>query len=266
MKEINKHEARQQAIITLATGADASPARIPYTHAEHAVWQTICDALAPLWQKHVAREVLSASKRLALPTDRIPQLTEVTGRLKPLTDFEFRAIGGLAPREEFFDNLAQSRFLSTQYIRSGKSPFYTEQPDIVHEVIGHATLLADPDLAQLHRLAGQALVSVESEQTKQFIANVWWFSGEFGLVREDGEVRAVGAGLLSSVHELQNFQKVEHLPMDPRVMGATMYDIDHLQPKLFVADSMEVFVRVIGEFFRTVDDEMVGDILASRAV
>ena len=262
MKEISKHLARQQAIIALATGADATPARIPYTPAEHAVWRTICNALAPLWQKHVSREILAASKRLVLPIDRIPQLTEVTGRLKSLTGFEFRAIGGLAPREEFFASLARRRFLSTQYIRSGETPFYTEQPDIVHEVIGHATLLADPNFAELHRLVGQALVSVKTEQAKQFFANVWWFSGEFGLVREGGEVRAVGAGLLSSVHELQNFQTVEHLPIDPRVMGATSYDIDHLQPKLFVAESMETFVRVMSEFFRAVDDDMVSEIMS----
>ena len=266
MKEISKHLVRQQEIISLATGAHATPAYISYTRAEHAVWRTIRTALVPLWQKHVAREVLVASEQLDLPQDSIPQLTEVTEALAPLTGFEFRAIGGLAPREEFFGSLARRQFLSTQYIRSSESPFYTEQPDIVHEVIGHATLLADPDLAQLHRLAGQALVSVKSEQAKQFIANVWWFSGEFGLVREGSKVRAVGAGLLSSVHELQNFETVDRLPMDPRVMGATMYDIDHLQPKLFIADSMEVFVRVIGDFFRRVDDELVGDILASRAV
>ncbi len=256
-----KSSTRQLEIINLATAAHATPAHIVYTPEEHRVWETVCDALMPIWEARVAYEVLIASARLNLPTGSIPQLTDVSRALECVSGFEFRAVGGLAPREEFFGNLAHKRFLSTQYIRDAQTPFYTEQPDIIHEVIGHATLLADPQLAELHRLAGKALISVETESAKQFIANVWWFSGEFGLVRQSDGIRAVGAGLLSSVHELQNMLQAKLVPMDPTVMGHTSYDIDQLQTTLFVAESMAQFVQLIGDFFRKVDDQMIAEIM-----
>ena len=127
-------------------------------------------------------EVLDARDRLALPTDRIPQLGEVDTTLGALTGFGYRAVPGLVPSVEFFGGLGRSLFSSTQYVRWEGSPLYTPEPDVIHEVIGHANCLASPELAELHRLAGHAIERVSSSNARQVLADVFWFSAEFGVV------------------------------------------------------------------------------------
>ncbi len=259
-----KVSLRQAEIIAMAAGPDSEPAHIEYTLEENQTWQTITGALSPMWQEHAAERVLEASATLSLPTDHIPQLTDVTEVLKQHTGFIFRAVGGLAPRQAFFSGLAEQQFLSTQFIRGASSPFYTEQPDVVHELLGHATLLADRDFAELHRQAGAALTRVETEAAKQFIANVWWFSGEFGVTRNGGRVKAVGAGILSSLNELEHASVAELAPLDPVAMGVQAYRIDHLQPKLFAAESCEHLINEVGSFFDAVSDGAVLNIMKEK--
>ncbi len=252
---------RRQEIIGLAAGIDAEPATIDYTEQEHAVWRIVSQTLDPLWEQHAAKQVLAASDQLALPQDRVPQLTEVSDRLQSLSGFVFRAAGGLVDKEDFFGALADETFLSTQYVRDSGSPLYTEEPDVIHEVIGHATMLADPDLAELHRLAGRALKKVTTERAKQFVADVWWFSGEFGVVIENNELRALGAGLLSSAGELSHFAHgAEIRPLDIVDMGQTGYRIDTFQKILFAGTSVAHVLDVVGGFFAEVDDnQFAGD-------
>ncbi len=251
---------RQSEIIAMAAGPETEPTHIAYHVDEDNVWRTICGALEPIWERRVAPEVLDASTKLNLSKTHVPQLDEVTRALKPLSGFEFRAVGGLAPIETFFGSLAKGRFLSTQYIRDASTPFYTEQPDIVHEVIGHATLLASVEFAKLHHLAGAAVTRVETEVARQFIANVWWFSGEFGVVANKDNIKAVGAGLLSSVNELENLDQVKVVPLDISLMGLKQYRVDSLQPQLFAAQSTSQLLDEVGGFFDNVSDGQIIDL------
>jgi len=270
---MNIHEAnttddqltRRNLIASQATGSAAEPATIHYTEQEHRLWQIISNRLLSLWATHASGEVLMASARLSLPTDRVPQLTEVTKNLSRSSGFEFRAVPGLVDKQDFFGALAKRRFLSTQFLRDPKTPFYTEEPDIVHEVLGHATLLADPRMAELHQLAGAALIRVRTERARQFIADVWWFSGEFGVIIQNGEPKALGAGLLSSVGEITQFaDSAEIRPLDITQMGLTNYRIDEFQKILFRGDSIEHLLDLVGGFFSKVDDEMVKQLIGGK--
>jgi phenylalanine-4-hydroxylase len=253
---------RKEHIISLATGPVAPPKVIDYLPHEHKVWETVSTTLRPLWDKSVAVEVLEAREALRLPVARVPQLTEVSKQLAPLSGFSYHAVGGLVPIDDFFGALGRKSFLSTQYLRHPKSPLYTPEPDIIHEVIGHATCLADPKLARLHQLAGEALVRVSTKQAKQFIANIWWFSGEFGVIREGTKIKAFGAGLLSSVGELESFtRQTTVLPVDILKMGTTPYRIDAFQKTLFATESTDHLLLVVGGFFSSVTDLMVEDML-----
>jgi phenylalanine-4-hydroxylase len=251
---------RKQEIISMATGPEAEPAAVAYTAEEHATWHIICGALQPLWDAQVSARVLAAGDSLGLPSQHIPQLSEVTQQLSGSSGFKFRAIGGLGERDQFFGALAEGQFLSTQFIRNPANPFYTEEPDVVHELLGHGTLLADPDLAQLHRVAGRAMTGVELEETKQFVANVWWFSGEFGVALEGEKLKALGAGLLSSVSELQHMSKAVISPLDVSVMGLTAYRIDRVQPRLFAGESVNQIVDQVGGFFEQASDDLVASL------
>ena len=110
--------------------------------------------------------------------------------------------------------MAERRFLSTQYVRHPSVPFYTPEPDIVHEIIGHANMLASPVLADLYERAGRASRRALRADSLEFFSRVFWFSLEFGVLREGGELRAYGAGLLSSYGEIQAFRHAEIRRLD----------------------------------------------------
>jgi phenylalanine-4-hydroxylase len=228
---------------------------VHYTTEEDRVWATVSAELAGLHQRFACHEVRRGVERLALPTERVPQLREVDARLAALSDFRIRPVPGLVPTRQFYGALAERTFLSTQYIRHHSVPFYTPEPDIVHEIIGHATMLASPRLADLYEAAGRASLRATSEEALDFFSRVFWFTLEFGVVHEDGEVRAYGAGLLSSYGEIQVFHDAEIRPWDLRAMGTTAYDITQYQPLLFAAASTEHVFDELGAFFDGYDDD-----------
>ena len=233
----------------------AMPAYLP---SEDATWAAVLDALLPEWDRHAAPVALRGLDRLRLDRARVPQLREITERLVAWSGFRFEAVPGLVPKDEFFGGLAEGRFLSTQYVRDPATPLYTPEPDVIHEVIGHAHLVSDGGLASLHRAAGQAMGRLDDPGARQFVAGVFWFSVEFGVVREAGAWKAYGAGLLSSYGELGSFaDRARITPLDIAAMGTVPYDITRYQPRLFGADSMEEVLAVVGGFFTTCTDESI---------
>ncbi len=228
---------------------------IDYTDEEHAIWRTVCAELHAKHERYACGEFLEAKARLALPEDRVPGLDRVSAGLEPLTRFSYAPAAGLVPLKEFLGSLADGVFHSTQYLRHPAQPLYTPEPDIVHEVIGHGNLLASPRFAAVNRLAGEAARRVETEAALKFIADVFWFSIEFGVIREDGELKAYGAGILSSYGEIEEFRQMEIRPLSIAEMGTIEYDITHYQPVLYCAESMDQLEDVVGGFFATADDD-----------
>jgi phenylalanine-4-hydroxylase len=229
--------------------------QIEYTEDEHEVWRIVCRELAPKHEKYACREFRDAAARLALPVDRIPQLDEVTAGLQPLTGWTYHAAAGLVPLRDFLGALGDRIFHSTQYIRHGAMPLYTPEPDLIHEVVGHGNLLASPRFAEIKRQAGLAAQRTETDEALQFLADVFWFTIEFGVLREDGEVCAYGAGLLSSYGEIEEFRGADLRPLDILAMATQEYDITKYQPVLFCADGMGELEEVVGGFFRDFDDD-----------
>jgi phenylalanine-4-hydroxylase len=229
--------------------------QISYMEVENEIWRTVSRELRTKHEKYACREYLEAKAALGLPEDRVPQLDEVTAKLEPLTGFRYHPAAGLVPLREFYGSLADRVFHSTQYVRHPSEPLYTPEPDIIHEVIGHGNMLASPRFAEVKRLAGEAARRVETDEALQFIADVFWFTLEFGVVWEDGELRAYGAGILSSYGEIEEFRHMEIRPMDFGEMGTLEYDITKYQPVLYAAESMDHFVEAVGGFFATADDE-----------
>ena len=228
---------------------------IEYGEDEHEVWRTVCRELAPKHERFACRAYLEAVEALGLPRDRIPQLEEVSALLRPLTGFRYEPAAGLVPLAEFYGSLADRVFHSTQYVRHPAAPLYTPEPDLVHEVIGHGNLLASTDFAELNLLAGQAARRCETDEGLKFLADVFWFTIEFGVLYEDGELRACGAGILSSYGELGEFRQMEIRPLDLLEMGTIEYDITHYQPVLYAAESMDHLMEVLSEFFAGFDDD-----------
>lgn len=209
----------------------------PYVDAEHLVWQEVCRKLAPAHDKWACKEYKEASMLLGLPTDRLPQLNEVSENLTRLSGFRLEPAGGLVDPKVFMSTLSENIFLATQYIRHPSTPMYTPEPDVVHELIGHAVMLSSPLFAEINRLVGQAALRCNSEEEIERLGRIYWFSIEFGVALEDGSPKAYGAGLLSSSGELENLANVELRPFDLTEIEASSYDVTVYQPFLFCAES-----------------------------
>ena len=245
------------AAAALAWSAGDPMPRIDYTEVEADVWRTVCRELTPKHDRYAVSEFREAVARVELPRDRVPQLDEVTERVAPLSGWRYAPAAGLVPLREFYGSLEQRVFHSTQYLRHPAVPLYTPEPDLIHEVIGHGHLLATPTFGELHRLAGAATNRLCDDDNVAFLSRVFWFSLEFGVVVEDGELRAYGAGILSSYGEIDEFRGMEHRPLDIAEMGTAQYDITHYQPVLYRAESVEEVVGVVGGFFATCTDESI---------
>jgi phenylalanine-4-hydroxylase len=239
--------------------------RVAYTEAEHEIWRLVSHDLHAKHLTYACSEYLDGKEQLALPEDRIPQLDEVTAGLLPLTGFSYVCAPGLVPLREFYGALAERKFHSTQYVRHPAKPLYTPEPDVIHEVIGHGNLLASPRFAEIKRLAGEAVRRVETDAALKFIADVFWFSIEFGVVHEAGELKAYGAGILSSCGEIEEFREVEVRPLDIAEMGSVEYDITVYQPILYAARSMTHIEDVVGGFFASADDDSPARLLRAHA-
>ncbi len=251
------YRERRNEIATAAvrwTPGEPTP-QIAYTEAENEIWRTVSRELRTRHEAYACGEFLRAKARLGLPEDHVPQLDEVTDRLRPLTGFGYHPAAGLVPLRQFYGSLADRVFHSTQYVRHPSEPLYTPEPDIIHEVIGHGNLLASPRFAELKRLAGDAARRVRTDEGLQVIADVFWFTLEFGVVWEKGELKAYGAGILSSYGEIEEFRSMEIRPLDFAEMATIEYDITRYQPVLYAADSLEHLFAAVGEFFATADDE-----------
>ena len=253
------YRARRNEIATAALAwqpGQPNP-HIDYTDAEQEVWRTVCRELWPKYECYAINEFREAVAALGLPCDRIPELDEVSQRLEPITGFRYLPAAGLVPLREFYGSLEDRRFYSTQYVRHQDVPLYTPEPDIIHEVIGHGHLLATPTFSELHRLAGVATNRMRYDENVKFLSKVFWFSVEFGVVIEDGELRAYGAGILSSYGEIEEFRNMELRPLDLIEMGTADYDITAYQPVLYRAESIDEVREVVGGFFRDCTDESI---------
>lgn len=245
-----EYRARRNHIAQIALsyepGTPIPPA--PYTDDEHGVWQTIWQALGPAHRKHACAEYLECIRRLDFATDQIPQLSEVSRKVEALSGFRLEPVAGLVEPRVFLESLANGVFLSTQYIRHYSTPLYTPEPDVAHEIIGHAVTLASKRFAEINRLFGEAVRRTSDTTELDRLARVYWFTIEFGVLREDGRVKAYGTGLLSSAGELEEMHKAELRPLEIETASRHDYDPTHYQAMLFCADSFDEMYHKLREF------------------
>jgi phenylalanine-4-hydroxylase len=210
---------------------------VEYVAEEHEVWRLIGRRLAPLHRARVCAELNEVQEQLGLDQRRIPQLASLNPTLHAATGFRMEPVAGLVSPRIFLEKLAERVFLSTQYIRHHSRPLYTPEPDVVHELVGHAASLLHPGLAALSERFGRAALAADEGQLRQLI-NLYWYTLEFGACEESGEVKAYGAGLLSSAGELERFSREAELrPWDVDRIADTTFDPTDYQPQVYVAPS-----------------------------
>ncbi len=247
------YRARRNAIARLALeyrDGQALP-EVAYTEDEQAVWRTVWEHLGPLHEARACREWLESSQALALDRERVPQLSEVNEALRRGAGFRMLPVAGLVSGRMFLGMMGKGVFLSTQYMRHHSVPLYTPEPDVVHELVGHAASLFHPDVVKLSRLFGEAAWRVD-EATVKRLELAYWYTLEFGVVEEEGELKTYGAGLLSSFGELGRFAtEAELRPLDLEEASRRPYDPTRYQDVLFVSPSFGRMVEDVSGWLRS---------------
>ena len=212
-----------------------------FTTEEHGVWDRLFDRQVPYLGSRIVRPFLEGISKLGLDEPGIPDLDRLNGRLEPLTGWRCVSVAGLVPDDAFFAMLAERLFPIGNFIRPANSLDYLEEPDCFHDIFGHVPLLAHEPVARLMQAMGRLGVEAITAGLGDIISRLYWHTVEFGLAREGGEVKILGAGLASSFGEA-HFAIEADVPRPRftlRDAAATGYRSDAFQPLYFVSDSLD---------------------------
>ncbi|XP_076311440.1 tryptophan 5-hydroxylase 1-like [Tachypleus tridentatus] len=231
--------------------------RVEYTQEETDTWGRVFKHLKALYPTHACREFLEnfnlLIKYCGYREDNIPQLEDVSCFLKRRTGFQVRPVAGYLSSRDFLAGLAFRVFHCTQYIRHSSDPFYTPEPDCCHELLGHVPLLADDSFSQFSQEIGLASLGASDDEVDK-LATCYFFTVEFGLCKQNNEMRVYGAGLLSSIAELQHAlsPNAKVLPFDPERTCQQEPIITSFQEAYFCTGSFEEAKEKMREFAKTI--------------
>jgi phenylalanine-4-hydroxylase len=236
-----------------------------YSDENHQAWRTLHARMLPRWRRYGNQHFLKGLASLCLDAERVPRLEDVNRFLCPLTGFQAKPVSGYVPAFLFFDCLRNRAFPTTITIRRADQLDYLPEPDIFHDIAGHVPMHTDKRFADtLVRLgecahtAAKLVSGIRDEQTQvhcltsiiRAMARFFWFTVEFGLMREGGELKAYGSGLLSSYGELAHAiesPEVQRYPIQLEWAINQSFEIDHYQPLLFVVESFDHLFGLVDE-------------------
>ncbi|HEX5831015.1 MAG TPA: phenylalanine 4-monooxygenase [Gemmatimonadaceae bacterium] len=220
-----------------------------YTPEQHLAWATLYRRRVPVLRATASRVFLSGMAAIGLAADEVPDLDEVNARLLPRTGWSAVPVSGFLPATEFFASLARRRFPTTVIVRPLDQLDYLPEPDIFHDVFGHVPLHADPTFAAFLQHFGALAARARTPEQTEAMARLFWFSVEFGLVREEGEVKVYGSGLVSSAGDAANAlgPACDRRPFSLDAVLAQPYEIDRFQDVLFVLEDFAQLFDAVEE-------------------
>jgi len=212
-----------------------------YTPEEHEIWAELARRRRPQIEAAACREYLEGFSIIGLEDDRLPNLAHISARLKPRTGWSATPVSGFLPGEAFFEMLAARMFPTTTRIRSRDSLDYTPEPDIFHDVFGHVPMHAHKVFADFLEHYGAVCAALKDHDLLERVGRLFWYTVEFGLIRQGGEVKVYGSGVISSQGECTNVLnggcEIADFQLDDVL--ATPVVVDHLQKKLFAIESFD---------------------------
>lgn len=250
-----KYLERRKYFHNLITHFSNKIEKVVYTDYENKLWGLIFCKLKHIHLEYACTSYLKCFKLLEdnniFSSESIPQILDINNFLLQRTGFQLKPVTGLIESREFLNSLADRIFNCTIYIRHESKPFYTPEPDLVHEFLGHVPLFADEEFANLSERIGKASLNMSDEDILK-LTRFYWFTIEFGLCDENEKTKVYGAGILSSIGEMEysisqkanvNEFKVENIIKQD-------YPVDVYQPQYFKVKSFEDAKRLLEEYLK----------------
>jgi phenylalanine-4-hydroxylase len=212
-----------------------------YTPEKVSIWSELVHRRLPELTAHACQEYLDGYEIIGMRGDRLPNLNEISARLQPITGWNATAVSGFLPGEAFFEMLAARKFPTTTWLRERESLEYTPEPDIFHDVFGHVPMHAHPVFANFLQHYGEVCARSEDRDVVEKLGRLFWYTVEFGLIRQKGELKIYGSGLISSHGECRNVMQggctIHDFSLDEVLH--TSVKVDEMHKLLFAIESFD---------------------------
>jgi phenylalanine-4-hydroxylase len=229
-----------------------------YIAEDFKVWKTLFERQMKILPELASQSYLEAVDLVGFRSDKIPDFKEVNAILKEQSGWQLSVVPNIVPNEEFFPLLSNKTFSATSWLRKMSELDYLDEPDMFHDVFGHVPLLSNPTFCAFFKgLADIAMKYLDDPESIEMLGRMYWFTIEFGLIREDGILKIYGAGIISS-HGETKFSlsdEPEHLEFDVASVLEQDYDNMKIQDKYFVIESFEQLFQSLNKIERYVQEK-----------
>jgi phenylalanine-4-hydroxylase len=234
-----------------------------YSDEQHATWAELVSRRMPQLARHAAEEYLEGIAIIGLRTDELPNLGEISSRLRLRTGSSTVPVSGFMPGAAFFEMLSLRQFPVTTWLRTRDSLDYTPEPDIFHDVFGHVPMHAHPVFADFLADYGKLCAEIADEAALERVGRLFWYTVEFGLIRQHGKAKVYGSGLISSNGEctavIEGRSRLRNFDLD-EVLNSAVY-VDQMNETLFVIESFDQVYESLHQVRRRL--EAAGQLSAS---
>jgi len=220
-----------------------------YVEEQHAVWAELVRRRRSQLNAYACREYLEGFEIIGLQDDRLPNLSAITDRLKPRTGWSTTPVSGFLPAEAFFEMLAARMFPTTTWLRGRDSLEYIPEPDIFHDVFGHVPMHAHPVFADFLQHYGSVCAKIKDPDVLERLGRLFWYTVEFGLIRQDGKIKVYGSGVISSHGECTNVIEggCEVRDFSLHEVLSTPVKVDAIHKLLFAIESFDQIYEAVRE-------------------
>lgn len=221
-----------------------------YTQHDFLVWETLFNRQMNILKPIVSSEYLEALEVIKFSADKIPNFEEIGGLLNPITGWSIHTVPNISPQKEFFEFLSQKKFTSTCWLRTMEQLDYLEEPDMFHDVFAHVPLLSNHNYVNFFKgISDIALKHIDKPKAIELLGKIYWFTIEFGLIKEKEELKIYGAGIISSMGETKHClsDKAIHQNFDVQTIFNTDFRTDIIQERYFVVESFEQLYNSLSE-------------------
>lgn len=227
---------------------------VEFTEEQHAIWRQLFARQAPKVREFACQEYLEGSKLMDLPPDRIPSVQWLNERINPRTGWKtLRTRVRYSDAVQWYNHFARKEFLITDYVRSAEELDFTPEPDMFHDVYGHLPYFTLPRYVEIQEMFAPAFHRAKTDDERENVKRLAWFSTEFGLIRQNGELKVFGTGLISSKGEMEHVLsgKTPLLPFKVETITAVEKAIWSYNDQLFVFESLEDLKAELARYFDT---------------